>query len=458
MKDLLLILDKTRSLIQAGDMAGAFAELLRSKTDLPIWAIAAIEKLKEQWEALLQKQISHTIPPGEADQEEQRLRQALADTIDDLERLLSPPIPAPPASPVPGPPPRSARPRSAWETLVVDPIREMLKKTRSIPKMVENEPPSSGAEPPEEVIAPQPVTPTRDTGEEKPENAGPAALQNLQPETPGDTVVCSAFAPPQAKPGEDIMVQVWAHLPEKREEAITYAAGFDPGAVMRQFRTLSAPFEKGDEITFVLSAKGIEIENNSQNLTWTGQTESVQFVVSVPNGFAGSKLFFTLTAFKNTIPVGQLLFTMGISQTPETEPAPLGDEARRFRKAFVSYSSKDRPEVLRRVQMLGMFDVDYFMDLLSLEPGERWEKGLYKNIDSCDVFLLFWSGNAKASKWVLQELEYALARKQGDPNNPPMIQPVPIEGPPIVSPPPQLGHMHFNDKILYFIAAGSGKP
>ena len=468
MSDLLLILDKARSLIQAGDMAQAFDTLLEQSNYFPLWAIADIEKVREEWDALQQKRMAHSLSEGEADEEESRLRKALADTLDDLERLLRHPILTPPPAHVPGPPPRTPRPRSAWETLILDPIREVMdkmsgSKPRSIPKMVEpdSEPPSSGAEPPEEDVAPpnaEPVVPTRDVDEPELQDAEPPALHNLQPETPGDTVVCSAFAPPQAKPGEDIMVQVWAHLPEKREEAAIYASEFDPGTSMRQFRTLSAPFEKGDEITFTLSTKGIEIENNEQSLTWQGATESVQFLVSVPADFPSSKMFFTLTAYKNTLPVGQLLFNIAVGQAPATAAQPLGDEARRFKKAFVSYSSKDRPEVLRRVQMLGIFDVDFFMDLLSLEPGERWEKGLYKNIDTCDVFLLFWSSHAKESKWVMKELEYAISRKHGNEEGPPLIQPVPIEGPPVVSPPPELGHMHFNDKILYFIAAGSGRP
>ena len=54
-------------------------------------------------------------------------------------------------------------------------------------------------------------------------------------------------------------------------------------------------------------------------------------------------------------------------------------------------------------------------------------------------------------KWVMKELEYALEKQKGNEGELPHIQPVPIEGPPIVHPPEALGHMHFNDKILYFI-------
>jgi hypothetical protein len=65
---------------------------------------------------------------------------------------------------------------------------------------------------------------------------------------------------------------------------------------------------------------------------------------------------------------------------------------------------------------------------------------------------LFWSTAAKESKWVLKEALYALERQGKDELNPPEIIPVIIEGPPPVSPPDELRHLHFNDKLLYLIA------
>ena len=44
---------------------------------------------------------------------------------------------------------------------------------------------------------------------------------------------------------------------------------------------------------------------------------------------------------------------------------------------------------------------------MQLKPGELWKKSLYKHIDNCDVFFLFWSSSAKSSKWVMEEYKYA---------------------------------------------------
>jgi len=130
----------------------------------------------------------------------------------------------------------------------------------------------------------------------------------------------------------------------------------------------------------------------------------------------------------------------------------MGEEVKRYQKAFISYASEDRPIVLKRVQMLNAVGIQYFQDLINLGPGDRWEKELYKNIDDCDLFLLFWSGSAKKSTWVHKEIQYAVTRKQGDEYAPPEIKPVIIEGPPIPQPPEELQHIHFSDCLLYFMS------
>ncbi|MGA2076968.1 MAG: hypothetical protein ABSH52_26050 [Terriglobia bacterium] len=44
--------------------------------------------------------------------------------------------------------------------------------------------------------------------------------------------------------------------------------------------------------------------------------------------------------------------------------------------------------------MLSRLRIKYFQGALSLEPGERWQKALYRHIDESDLFLLFWSSAA----------------------------------------------------------------
>lgn len=109
--------------------------------------------------------------------------------------------------------------------------------------------------------------------------------------------------------------------------------------------------------------------------------------------------------------------------------------------------------MLARIQLLPMLGVDVFLDLLSIDPGDRWRRELYKHIDGCDLFLLFWSRSAKASKWVREETRYALARKKGDEAAPPKLFPAILPPPPPPVPWPELQDVHFNDGLIYVMAA-----
>jgi hypothetical protein len=51
----------------------------------------------------------------------------------------------------------------------------------------------------------------------------------------------------------------------------------------------------------------------------------------------------------------------------------------------------------------------------------------------------------------MKEVAYAARREAANEAGLPHIVPVPIEGPPPVPPPDELQHLHFNDRLLYFI-------
>jgi hypothetical protein len=91
--------------------------------------------------------------------------------------------------------------------------------------------------------------------------------------------------------------------------------------------------------------------------------------------------------------------------------------------------------------------------VLKITPGERWERRLYSEIERCDVFLLFWSRYAKASKWVVSEAEYALQVSKNVFGQPLEIIPILLEGPPPPDPPPSLQEIQFNDPIKCVIFA-----
>jgi len=268
-----------------------------------------------------------------------------------------------------------------------------------------------------------------------------------------DPVQCTVFAPLAALPREVLMVQVFAHQREQAKATKKLAKQFDKAAEIRAVKSLEATIPRGTLLSFHLAMPGVKIDSPVQHLIWQGQPESVQFGVSVPPRPKAGAVLGTVTVSHNSVPVGHIKFKLTIQAKATTAPRPVprGESARWYRKAFVSYASPDRVEVLKRVQILRQLSIEVFQDILVLEPGDRWERELYRHIDTSDLFLLFWSSAARQSQWVRKEIRYAIRRKKDDESAPPEIVPVILEGPPPPEPPDELAHLHFNDYLVYLI-------
>jgi hypothetical protein len=168
--------------------------------------------------------------------------------------------------------------------------------------------------------------------------------------------------------------------------------------------------------------------------------------VGVPSGTA-SAIVGTVLVRRDDVPIGRVAFRIEVGGAAPSVPHT--NCQRRFERAFASYASPDRAEVLKRVQVLRVAGIDCFQDVLDLEPGQRWERELYRRIDGADLFLLFWSKAAKNSEWVRREVDYALQRQKGDPLADPDIRPVIIKGPPVEPPWDDLLGFHLFDPLVH---------
>jgi hypothetical protein len=286
------------------------------------------------------------------------------------------------------------------------------------------------------------------------ESAAPVAASAAEADAEED-VGATVYAPGQAAPGDGFLVQVFVHLPEQAAALDEMAREADDEARRRAAVRLRKKIRRGTELAFYLSMPGLEVDEPAQSCVWDGEPACVQFGVTVPEGCKAGSVIGTVTVSEQSVPVGHLKFKLKVAgeaaaaaQAPALEPA--GGMVR-YRQAFISYASKDRTEVLKRVQMLNLAKIKFFQDLLTLEPGDSWERMLYEYIDRSDVFFLFWSKAASESEWVRREIEYAVREKTGESEAGPEIIPVIIEGPPPAPPPAELSFLHFNDKLLYFI-------
>ncbi len=268
------------------------------------------------------------------------------------------------------------------------------------------------------------------------------------------------YAPAETSVGEDILIQLWMYIMEYENTVKEKAMQFDEDAEQRAQQQLFGEIDIGEKLIFIFEPKNMPDQKQTVTDIWHGKFQSINFDLSIPENFSKRNLICSVLIYKeskgwqSSTPVGKSIFKIGVEEKDKIKTNNQNShKVKKFKTAFISYSSSDRTEVLKRVQMLPHFNVDFFQDVISLTPGERWEKELYKNIDNCDVFFLFWSQSAKDSKWVAKEIEYAINLAKNSEDKIPVIHPIPLEGPPVISPPPELGHLHFNDGILYFIAA-----
>ena len=268
----------------------------------------------------------------------------------------------------------------------------------------------------------------------------------------GNLVNCSVYAPGVAPRNTRFLVVVFFHLPEAASEADQLARVFDETLLKKAIKVLDLPLVNGDRLQARFVMEGAAIPEPTQSITWNGQTTSCEFEITIPGGYEGSAAIGTMLITIDSVPVGEIRFRMNIdnlaapafSQISETYPA-------KYRHAFISYSTADRPEVLKRTQLLARFGIDYFQDIFDLESGDLFENKILDDIKRSDAFFLFWSSHAKKSKWVTKEWKYALRLQEENTLKPPHIIPVPIEGPPFPKPPRPLKHLNFKDPILDFI-------
>lgn len=290
----------------------------------------------------------------------------------------------------------------------------------------------------------------------------PASAPRVMPTAQAEPVDAAVFCPPRVARAASFIVQVYLYPPPEAAAVDARARQADALAERRQTWSLPLDLAPGTRVDLHLEMPGLTVTEPDAWIVWRSRAANVQFEVAVPadaTGDAAGNVIARLRFAIDGVPVGTMRFQValvpaGSAAGSAAEPAAAcAAQGARYRRAFVSYASKDRAEVLRRVQAFKIAGLTVFQDVLDLDPGERWERRLYTEIDACDVFMLFWSSAARDSVWVGKEIDYALARKHGHDDDPPAIQPVPIEGPPIPAPPDALRDLHFNDALLAQIDA-----
>ncbi len=257
----------------------------------------------------------------------------------------------------------------------------------------------------------------------------------------------SVVAPKLIEPGRNFVVEVWVAPSGRGAEMLAEATR--GGRMIERGNRSHINLERDTVITVLLKLPDFEVPDPMEMLGWDGDIRNVSFIVKAPASLAPGVYPGIAKLMKGQLPFASIAFDLAVTSPMakvEAPPEPLKARVQRIARAFASYASQDRAEVLRRVQGIQATGMDVFLDVVNLRSGQDWERAIYHEIDTSDGFFLFWSRNAAQSSWVEREWRYALKQHGLE-----FISPLALEDPRLTQPPAELSKMHFNDMLLAFI-------
>lgn len=261
----------------------------------------------------------------------------------------------------------------------------------------------------------------------------------------------SVVAPDEVKPGKSSVIDLLMYTRGQRaivKRTINQAKEQSSEAART---SSSVSVRQGSRVTALLFSDDIPVADGSRTMIWNGDALDFKFRVPIPDGFTKKEIDFGCCVQFDGIEITRLYFTVPVGIKKK---AAIRFTRRDCRRAFVSYSHKDRLRVAE--QLLAIQEVApklrFWMDNRSMTAGDNWRNAIASAIRNADVFLLFWSVSARESSEVRKEWEYALKLEQSGKrrekrmkNGARFISPVPLDSPSECPPPEELGDLHFGD-------------
>lgn len=274
-----------------------------------------------------------------------------------------------------------------------------------------------------------------------------------------DLINFSVYSPKKFKVNSPIILDVWAYLNSDISKVKRMAK--DLGRAKSIGTKTGVVITQGSLLQIKLNIPYLQIEDPIDYITWNGVPANASFIIRYPKDTDFGYYSGTAIVSCDGISISKISFNLSIEKGSSKNSTSLTFNSHLHEKAFVSYATKDKEEVLSRVQGMKKVapDLDVFMDSFSLKSGEDWMEKLEENIAKRDVFYLFWSIPASESEMVATEWKLALKTKGIE-----YIDPIPLEDPEICPPPKELNSLHFNDiymtniKYHQFKKSNKSKP
>lgn len=261
-------------------------------------------------------------------------------------------------------------------------------------------------------------------------------------------VLLGGSAPGRARPGDTILVQFAAYVAAFAWRVRQRLERDAEPEEVRLGEPATGQWAAGARVSVRCRANGLVVPTPVQHFTWDGRWRTVSFDVEVPEDARFKSTVVVLEAFihdgDDAVQVAALRMPLHLVRTSARRPRARWVHSRAARKAFASYASQDRADVLARVSSIARSTgMDIFVDRTSLRMGEEWEPALLAHIAESERFLLFWSEFAAQSAWVRREMDEAIAAHGEDVLELHLLRHVPAD-----SIPERLRKFHFDDPYL----------
>lgn len=252
-----------------------------------------------------------------------------------------------------------------------------------------------------------------------------------------DGVQFTVVAEKNARPEDARVVEIAMYAPEDKQSVLQeIQAEFDEPTLQKSSHLLEA--QRNTCVAVVLSARGVEIQDDRVEYRWTGKPLRFSFGYNIPQDFQGHQILFKASVYFDGVIATTLLFTVNVDRPDADVRYDRSD----VRSAFLSYSREDIGAVTYILQTLKKIrpDLDIFFDIETLRSGENWAERLYSEIRKRDKLFLCWSRSAARSEWVNREWRCMAEAKGLD-----AIEPFPLESPDVCPVPEGLEGLHFDD-------------
>ena len=217
-----------------------------------------------------------------------------------------------------------------------------------------------------------------------------------------------ASAPKTAAPASSFLARFVAYHPDLEDKMSKQLNQWNPQG-RHQLDSARVNWKLNTRVKVKVYGEDLVVDPKEDEFCWGGEKHILDFRVHVGKEAKGPH-DLKFDVYLEDLRLRRIWIPVEISKDPSDELQSRVISTPRT--AFASYSSEDRLRVLDRVAALEIHcGTQVFLDCVSIRPNAKWRKVLPDMILESDILLLFWSKNARNSRWVEQEWRIAFDQK-----------------------------------------------